>query len=132
MLATYILCFSVHLFSGYAQIVDDRKMLRLAEMLQIMFTMLSVLMQFYFIIQLKRVRAWLESSKPVELEVKLASVKANAWVISVLFVSFFLTYGVEYFWIRDMRDISISYMVSIVYDVQMAFLMGMLIYISVD
>lgn len=94
--------------------------------------MLSVLMQFYFIITLKSVRAWLEAKEPLELEVRIAQVRKWKGIVTCLFLSFFVTYATEFLWLRNWESSELSYIVSVIYDVQMATLIGTLIYLSID
>lgn len=132
MLTTYMLCFMVHLYSAIETIRGDYENIKIAELLQIIFTMLSVLMQFYFIITLKRVRAWLEAKEPLELEVKLSNVRKWKWIVTILYLSFFAVYSIEFLFLRNLDQRVISYVTSVVYDFQMILLIGTLMYLSIS
>lgn len=75
MLATYVLCFIAHFESGREIIIQHNSHIWLTEIVLVAFTLFSIIMQNYFAMEMKRVRAWLECRVPIELEIRQRAIR---------------------------------------------------------
>lgn len=131
MLLTYVLCFVAHFISGRETLIQHNEgHIFLAEVLQVIFTMLSVNMQYYFTMELKRVRAWLECRHPLELEIRLKQIRNHKVLFAVLFSLFFITYCID-FALRDKYP-EISFDLSLTVNCEMLIIIGHIVYHSVS